>query len=122
MGIEAEAGQVLTREQVVELADEVGSTDYIIGAVDRAPAGTTLGIGTEIHLVQRLGAEHPQLRVESLDPLICPCSTMFRIDPQHLLWSLENLVEGNVPNQITVAPDVAGNARLALNRMLEISN
>src|SRR6202035_6178223 len=62
---------------VVELADEVGSTDYIIAAVERAPDGATLGVGAEIHLLQRLDAEHPQLRVESLDPLICPCSTMF---------------------------------------------
>jgi quinolinate synthase len=107
--------------EVVELADEVGSTDYIIGAVDRAPAGAVLGIGTEIHLVQRLGAEHPQLRVESLDPLICPCSTMFRIDAAHLCWVLEELVAGRVVNRITVEGETAEWSRVALQRMLDIT-
>ncbi len=107
--------------EVVERADEVGSTDYIIGAVDRAPAGTVLGIGTEIHLVQRLGAEHPHLRVESLDPLICPCSTMFRIDAPHLCWVLEELVAGRVVNRITVDGESAEWSRVALQRMLDIT-
>jgi quinolinate synthase len=107
--------------EVVELADEVGSTDYIIAAVERAPAGAVLGIGTEIHLVQRLGAEHPQLKVESLDPLICPCSTMFRIDAAHLCWVLEELVAGRVVNRITVDDGVAEWALVALQRMLEIT-
>jgi quinolinate synthase len=107
--------------EVVELADEVGSTDYIIGAVDRAPAGTVLGIGTEIHLVQRLGAEHPDLHIESLDPLICPCSTMFRVDAAHLCWVLEELVAGRVVNRITVDGEVAEWSRVALQRMLDIT-
>ncbi len=106
---------------VVELADEVGSTDYIIAAVDRAPDGATLGIGTEIHLVQRLDAEHPQLRVESLDPLICPCSTMFRIDAAHLCWVLEELVAGRAVNRIRVDGAVAEWSRVALQRMLDIT-
>jgi quinolinate synthase len=107
--------------EVVELADEVGSTDYIISAVERAGAGDVLGIGTEIHLVQRLGAEHPDLKVVSLDPLICPCSTMFRIDAAHLCWVLEELVAGRVPNRITVDAGVADWARVALQRMLDIT-
>ncbi len=106
--------------EVVEVADQVGSTDYIIRAVDAAPAGSTIAVGTEIHLVQRLAAEHPDITVVSLDPLVCPCSTMFRIDAAHLAWVLENLVEGRVVNQIKVDPDVAENARVALQRMLEI--
>jgi quinolinate synthase len=107
--------------EVVELADEVGSTDHIIRVVDGSPAGEILGIGTEIHLVQRLAAEHPDLTVESLDPLICPCSTMFRIDAAHLCWILEELVAGNVVNQIMVDDEIATNARIALERMLDIT-
>jgi quinolinate synthase len=107
--------------EVVELADEVGSTDYIIAAVDRTPAGSVVAIATEIHLVQRLAAEHPALTVLSLDPLICPCSTMFRIDAAHLCWVLESLVAGSVVNQITVDPAVANWARVALQRMLDIT-
>lgn len=106
---------------VVEVADEVGSTDYIIRAVDRAPAGSVIAVGTEIHLVQRLAAEHPELTVVSLDPLVCPCSTMFRIDAAHLCWVLESLVAGQVVNRITVDDDVAGWARIALQRMLDIA-
>jgi len=107
--------------EVVAMADEVGSTDYIIGAVDRAPAGTVIGVGTEIHLVQRLDAEHPDLRVVSLDPLICPCSTMFRIDAAHLCWVLEELAAGRVVNRIAVEEETAASARVALQRMLDIS-
>ena len=107
------------RETVV-LADEVGSTDSIIKAVGRAPAGATLGIGTEIHLVRRLAAENPDKTIVSLDPLICPCSTMFRIDAAHLAWALEHLVEGTVVNQISVEPETAAWAKVALERMLAI--
>jgi quinolinate synthase len=106
--------------EVVELADQVGSTDFIIKAVQGAPAGSTIAVGTEIHLVQRLAAENPDRTVVSLDPLICPCSTMFRIDAAHLAWVLENLVEGRVVNRITVDADTAAWARVALERMLEI--
>jgi quinolinate synthase len=107
--------------EVVELADEVGSTDYIIAAVERSPAGSVLAIATEIHLVQRLAADHPDLTVLSLDPLICPCSTMFRIDAAHLCWVLEELTAGRVVNQITVDESIAGWARVALQRMLDIT-
>ena len=106
--------------EVVEVADQVGSTDYIIRAVDAAPAGSVIAVGTEIHLVQRLANEHPDLTVVSLDPLICPCSTMFRVDAAHLAWVLENLVEGQVVNQIKVDPEVTEWSRVALERMLEI--
>jgi quinolinate synthase len=103
------------------LADEVGSTDFIIKEVAAAPAGSTIAVATEIHLVQRLDKETPDKRVQSLDPLICPCSTMFRIDEPHLAWVLEELVAGRVPNRITVDLDDAEWARVALQRMLDIT-
>jgi quinolinate synthase len=106
---------------VVELADEVGSTDAIIRAVAAAPAGSVIGVGTEIHLIKRLDDENPDKTVVSLDPLVCPCSTMFRIDAPHLCWVLENLVEGNVVNRITVDQNTATDARVALERMLAIT-
>ena len=106
---------------VVGAADEVGSTDYIIRAVDGAPAGSVLGIGTEIHLVNRLAHEHPDKTVVSLDPLVCPCSTMFRVDAAHLAWVLEGLADGEVRNKITVDADTAAWARVALERMLQIT-
>ncbi len=105
---------------VCAVADQVGSTDYIIRAVADAPAGTVIGVGTEIHLVNRLDAESPDKTVVSLDPLICPCSTMFRIDAPHLCWVLEELVEGRVPNRITVDAETSEWAKVALERMLEI--
>jgi quinolinate synthase len=107
--------------EVVELADVVGSTDRIIRAVDEAAPGRVIGVATEIHLVKRLADEHPDRTVVSLDPLVCPCSTMFRIDAAHLCWVLESLVEGTVVNRITVDEDTASGARLALERMLAIT-
>jgi quinolinate synthase len=107
--------------EVCELADQVGSTDFIIRAVAAQPPGATIAVGTEIHLVQRLDAEHPDKTVVSLDPLICPCSTMFRIDRAHLAWVLENLVRGKVVNRITVDDETARWAKVALDRMLEIT-
>ncbi|MDP9070069.1 MAG: quinolinate synthase NadA [Actinomycetota bacterium] len=104
----------------VALADLVGSTDFIIRAVTDAPPGSTIAVATEIHLVQRLAAENPDKTVFSLDPLICPCSTMFRIDAAHLAWVLENLVGGTVVNRITVDAGTAEWARVALERMLAI--
>jgi quinolinate synthase len=103
---------------VVELADHVGSTDAIIRAVDDAPSGTVIGVATEIHLVKRLDDEHPDKTVVCLDPLVCPCSTMSRIDPMHLAWVLDGLVQGEVRNRITVDPETATWARVALERML----
>jgi quinolinate synthase len=109
-----------TSYEVCELADVVGSTDAIIKAVDAAPAGSTIAVATEIHLVQRLEEETPDKTVVSLDPLICPCSTMFRIDQAHLAWVLENLVAGTVVNRITVDADTAEWAKVALDRMLSL--
>jgi quinolinate synthase len=106
--------------EVVELADRVGSTERILKWVEGAPAGAVLGIGTEIHMVQRMAAEHPEKTVVSLDPLICPCSTMFRIDAPHLAWCLEALVRGDVVNRITVEDRTKEWARVALQRMLDL--
>lgn len=105
---------------VVEAADSTGSTEHIISYVAKAPPQSVIGVGTEVHLVNRLNNETPDKTVVSLDPLVCPCATMFRIDAAHLAWVLEGLVEGKVHNQIQVAPEVAGEAMLALERMLEI--
>jgi quinolinate synthase len=105
---------------VAALADQVGSTDFIIKAVAAAPAGSVIGVGTEIHLVNRLDNETPDKTVVSLDPLVCPCSTMFRIDAAHLAWVLENLVDGRVVNRIEVDRDTSRWARVALERMLAI--
>jgi quinolinate synthase len=107
--------------ETVQLADQVGSTDYIIRALDQAPAGSTIAVGTEVHLVNRLADEHPDKTVVSLDPLVCPCSTMNRIDEPHLAWVLEELVEGRLVNPIRVDPETAEWARVALQRMLEIT-
>jgi len=107
--------------EVVERADQVSSTDFIIATVDAAAPGSVLAVATEIHLVNRLASEHPDLTVVSLDPVVCPCSTMFRIDAAHLAWVLENLVEGRVVNQIKVDPVTADKAQAALERMLEIT-
>jgi quinolinate synthase len=106
---------------VCALADAVGSTDFIVRYIANAPAGSTIAVGTEIHLVNRLDNDTPDKTVVSLDPLICPCSTMSRIDQPHLAWVLENLVAGKVVNRITVDPDTAHWARVALQRMLDIS-
>ena len=107
--------------EVVELGDVIGSTDAIIRAVNEAPANSVIGVATEIHLVKRLNDESPDKTVVCLDPLVCPCSTMSRIDPQHLAWVLEGLVDGQVPNSITVDADTAQWARVALERMLAIT-
>ncbi len=103
---------------VVDAADEAGSTDYIRKAVAAATEPTTFAIGTEINMVNRLAAEYPQHTIFCLDPVVCPCSTMYRIHPGYLAWVLEELVAGRVVNQVTVPDDVADDARVALERML----
>ncbi|HWI30999.1 MAG TPA: quinolinate synthase NadA [Microbacterium sp.] len=103
---------------VVDAADEAGSTDYIRKAIEGATEPTTFAIGTEINMVNRLAAEFPQHTIFCLDPVICPCSTMYRIHPGYLAWVLEALVRGEVLNQISVPEDVAAPARIALERML----
>jgi quinolinate synthase len=107
--------------EVVELGDITGSTDAIIRAVAAAPSGAVIGVATEIHLVKRLDDESPDKTVVCLDPLVCPCSTMSRIDPEHLAWILEGLVDGTVRNRITVGTETTEWARLALERMLAIT-
>ena len=107
--------------EVVELGDVVGSTDAIIRYVESAPAGAVLAVATEIHLVHRLATEHPHLTVASLDPVVCPCSTMSRIDEPHLAWVLEGLVEGEVRNRVVVDDATAADARVALEAMLAIT-
>jgi quinolinate synthase len=104
--------------EVVDAADEYGSTDYIRKAIAAATEPTVFAIGTEVNLVNRLAAEYPQHTVFCLDPVICPCSTMYRIHPGYLAWVLEGLVEGEVRNRIEVPADVAATARVALERML----
>jgi len=105
---------------VVQSADRVGSTEFIIDQVAAAPAGTHWAIGTEINLVHRLALEHPEQRIHSLQKNVCPCATMNRIDPAHLLWALENLAEGHVVNPIRVPDDVKRDALVALDRMLAL--
>lgn len=103
---------------VVDAADESGSTDYIRKAIAAAEEPTTFAIGTEINLVNRLNNEYPQHHIFCLDPVICPCSTMYRIHPGYLAWVLDGLLSGEVRNQITVSEGVAAPARIALERML----
>lgn len=104
--------------EVVDAADENGSTDYILKAVAAATEPTTFAIGTEVNMVQRLAAQYPQHTIFCLDPVICPCSTMYRIHPGYLAWVLERLVAGEVVNQIKVDGHVAETAKIALERML----
>ncbi len=103
---------------VVDAADEAGSTDYIRKAIAAATEPTTFAIGTEINLVQRLAAQYPQHEIFCLDPVVCPCSTMYRIHPGYLAWVLEGLVAGDTLNRITVPASDADPARVALERML----
>ncbi|HTY73194.1 MAG TPA: quinolinate synthase NadA [Actinomycetes bacterium] len=105
---------------VVTKADLVGSTEAIIAAIENAPAGSAWAVGTELNLVQRLALQHPEQTVVFLDRTVCFCSTMNRIDLPHLVWALENLGEGRVVNRISVDPDVAHWARVALDRMLAL--
>jgi quinolinate synthase len=103
---------------VVEAADGAGSTEYIRQQVEAAEPGQVLAIGTEINLVNRLQQQRPDLTIFCLDPVVCPCSTMYRIHPAYLAWTLESLVAGSVPNRITVDGAVAAESRVALERML----
>jgi quinolinate synthase len=103
---------------VVDAADENGSTDYIRKAIEAAEPGSTFAIGTEINMVNRLADQHPEHTIFCLDPVICPCSTMYRIHPGYLAWVLEELVAGRVINQIVVDPATTRDAEVALERML----
>jgi len=108
------------RFEVAQAADQIGSTEGIIKAIQASPAGTQWAVGTEIHLVNRLSKELKNHKVISLDPSVCVCTTMFRITPQHLLWVLENLGEGNIVNRISVDERTRHHARVALDRMLAL--
>ncbi|AIE84238.1 quinolinate synthase NadA [Fimbriimonas ginsengisoli] len=106
--------------EVVEAADLNGSTEYIIKQVEASPPGSVWAIGTEINLVSRLANENPDKTIFCLDPQVCPCSTMYRIHPSFLAWTLENLVAGNVVNEVIVPPKVKYFAKMALDRMLTV--
>ena len=108
------------RHEVVEAADEVGSTEKIIKTVAAAPDGTKWVVGTELNLVKRLAAEFPRQQIAFLEKNVCYCSTMNRIDLPHLVWALESLVDGRVVNPIRVDPEVAHYARVALDQMLAL--
>ena len=107
-------------QEVNDLADQSGSTGYIIKAVESAMPGTKWAIGTELHLVNRLKQEHPEQEIHFLFPVVCMCATMYRIDLAHLCWSLENLVSGTPVNLIKVDEDTAKWSLVALERMLRI--
>jgi len=108
--------------EVVQAADDSGSTEYIIKTVSQSPAGSIWAVGTEIHLVNRLARQmQPDRTVLSLDQFGCLCSTMFRVSPNHLLWTLEGLVDGHVYNRITVPEHQKHWTKVALDRMLSIS-
>jgi quinolinate synthase len=108
------------RWDVCEMADSVGSTEFIIRKIAEGEPGSKFAVGTEIHLVKRLAQEYPDRFVVSLDDCGCLCSTMYRISPQHLCWVLERLVSGQVVNRVQVDEETRRWAHLALDRMLEI--
>jgi quinolinate synthase len=108
------------KREVVEAADEAGSTEYIVKRIAESPPGSVWAVGTEINLVSRLAKEHPDKTVFCLDPVICPCSTMYRIHPAYLAWVMEGLVDGRVVNRIQVDADTAHWARVSLERMLQV--
>jgi quinolinate synthase len=110
------------RYEVAQKADAIGSTEGIIKTVQDSPAGSKWAVGTELNLVQRLARDAaPAREVVSLDDCFCVCSTMFRIDPPHLLWALESLRDGRLVNVVEVPERIAGDARVALDRMLAIT-
>ncbi len=105
---------------VVLKADLIGSTEFIIKTIEAAPAGTSWAIGTELNLVKRLAAAHPDKHITFLDKNVCYCSTMNRIDLPHFVWAMESLVNGTVVNRIEVDPETERWAKVALERMLEL--
>jgi quinolinate synthase len=106
--------------EVVQKADMAGSTAYIVEQVRKAPAGTQWAIGTEVHLVNRLRQQHPDQKIIVLSECQCLCTTMYRVDPAHLCWVMENLVDGTVVNEIRVDDHTRKWATVALERMLAI--
>jgi quinolinate synthase len=108
------------KHEVVLKADLVGSTEFIINTIEAAPAGSSWAIGTELNLVKRLAAAHPDKRITFLDKTVCYCSTMNRIDLPHFVWAMESLVAGQVVNRIEVDPETERHALVALERMLAL--
>jgi quinolinate synthase len=106
--------------EVVQAADMDGSTEFITKTITEATSGSTWAIGTEINLVSRLARENPDKMVFCLDPVVCPCATMFRIHPAYLAWTLDELADGRVVNQVVVDPPTADDAKVALERMLSV--
>jgi len=106
--------------EVARLADEIGSTEHIIKTISSSQPGSKWAVGTEINLVHRLAGDNPDKLVVSLNPTVCLCSTMFKIDPNHLLWALESLCQGRIVNRIEVPEETACWARAALDRMLSL--
>ena len=106
--------------ETVEAADLNGSTEFIRKAINEAPPGSKWAVGTEISLVNRLAINNPDKVVFCLDPVSCPCSTMYRIHPAYLLWVLDGLLAGQVINQITVPEDIKRDSMIALERMLAL--
>ena len=109
------------RHEVVEAADMYGSTEFIIQQIEQAAAGSQWAVATEINLVHRIAQEHPDKFIFCLDPIVCPCSTMYRIHPAYMAWVLEALLEGKVLNQVRVDEDIVYWARVALQRMLALA-
>ena len=103
---------------VVQAADMYGSTEYILAKIAASAPGTQWAIGTEISMVRRLAAEHPDKLIFCLDPVVCPCSTMYRIHPAYLAWVLDNLLEGRVVNRVSVDATTKRWAKVSLERML----
>ncbi len=108
------------RHEVVTKADLVGSTEFIIKTIEAAPAGSSWAVGTELNLVKRLADAHPDQHIAFLDRTVCYCSTMNRIDLPHLVWALESLARGQLVNVIEVDPDTERDAKVALQRMLDL--
>ncbi len=108
------------RYEVVQAADSNGSTEFIARTIGEAPAGSKFAIGTEINLVSRLAHENLDKTVFCLDPVVCPCSTMYRIHPAYLAWTIEELAAGRVVNRVSLDEETARDAKIALDRMLTV--
>jgi len=106
---------------VVEKSDLDGSTSFIIKTVENSPAGSKWAIGTEVNLVNRLQARFPDKEIRLLAPDLCMCATMYRIAPQNLAWAMENLLDGNVVNEISVDEETKHFAGVALERMINFT-
>ena len=106
--------------EVVDRSDYVGSTEFIVDTINNAPQGTTWAVGTEINLVKRLSINNKDKKIFCLDPVVCPCATMYRIHPAYLLWVLDGLRAGLLINHIKVSELVKRNAKKAIKRMLAL--